>query len=129
MTGGVGKHPPAEACVMRQLALAAGIGAAQILVEEQAVSTFQSGALCTAILRQQHWSTALIVTDRYHLPRAVLTFRRFGIQADGSAPPEQPYARRRSKRYWYRLRELLAYAWYTMRLTKRRLFVQDHPMT
>jgi uncharacterized SAM-binding protein YcdF (DUF218 family) len=116
MTGGLGKYPPTEAQLMRQLALAAGIPEACILVEEQATSTFQSGRHCTRMLRQHGWSTALIVTDCYHLPRAVLTFRSFGMQVRGSAPPGRPYSRRRWKRWYYRLREVLASVWYLGRI-------------
>ena len=69
--------------VMRQLALAAGVPDACILLEDQATSTFQSALRCTAILRQHGWSTALLVTDRYHLRRALFVFRSCGIQAYG----------------------------------------------
>jgi vancomycin permeability regulator SanA len=120
MTGGLGKHPPAEARLMRQLALAAGVPDVAILVEEQAVSTLQSAAYCAPIVQQHGWSAALLVTDCYHLPRAVLTFRHFGVRAHGSAPPERPYARRRWKQWRYRLREVLACVWYVIRLTVRR---------
>lgn len=122
MTGGLGKYPPAEAQLMRQLALAAGVPETCILVEEQATSTFHSARCCTRILRQHGWSTALIVTDCYHLPRAVLTFRSFGIQVRGSAAPGRPYARRRWKRWFYRLREVLASVWYLGRIMAWRVF-------
>ena len=100
---------------MRQLALAAGAAAARILVEDQATSTFESAVSCTRILRQHGWSTALIITDRYHLPRAVLTFRGLGVQAYGSAPPGGALARHR--RWWYtHLREAPACVWYLARI-------------
>jgi uncharacterized SAM-binding protein YcdF (DUF218 family) len=112
MTGGLGKYPPAEAHVMRQLAVDAGVPEARILIEDQATSTFQSALLCAAILRQHGWSTALIVTDRYHLPRTLLVFRSCGIQAYGSPPQGRRYARKRWKRWYYRVREAFALVWY-----------------
>jgi uncharacterized SAM-binding protein YcdF (DUF218 family) len=124
MTGGVGKHPPAEAHLMRQLALDAGVAASRILVEDQAISTLQSALRCSRILRQHGWSTALIVTDRYHLRRALLVFRSLGIQAFGSAPPGRLYSRKRWKRWYYRIRERFALVWYVLLatgLTIRRL--------
>jgi uncharacterized SAM-binding protein YcdF (DUF218 family) len=99
---------------MRQLALEAGVPAACVLVEDQATSTFQSAVYCTRILHQHGWSTALVVTDRYHLPRALLTFRNLGVQALGSAPPGSRYSRRRWKRWYYPIREMLAYVWYIL---------------
>ena len=74
VTGGLGKHPPAEAQVMRQLAHDAGVPPACILVEDRATSTLQSAIYCTRLLRQHGWSSALIVTDRYHLPRPCWCF-------------------------------------------------------
>jgi uncharacterized SAM-binding protein YcdF (DUF218 family) len=114
VTGGLGAHPPAEAQVMRQLALDAGVQPAQILVEDQATSTFQSAVYCARILRQHGWSTALVVTDRYHLPRALLVFRGLGIRALGSAPRHGRYSQRLWKRWYYRAREVLAFAWYVL---------------
>jgi uncharacterized SAM-binding protein YcdF (DUF218 family) len=114
VSGGLGKHPPAEAQVMRQLALQAGIPAAHIVMEEHAVSTLQSARYCAALLQQHGWSQALLVTDRYHLPRALLIFRALGMQVRGSAPPAGPYSRRRWKRWYYLARETLAFAWYAL---------------
>jgi uncharacterized SAM-binding protein YcdF (DUF218 family) len=117
MTGGMGKHPPAEAHLMRQLALDAGVTTSCILVEDRATSTLQSALRCSRILRQHGWSTALIVTDRYHLRRALLVFRSLGIQVCGSAPPSRRYSRKRWKRWFYRVRELFALAWYALLVT------------
>lgn len=112
VTGGLGKYPPAEAHLMRQLALDAGIPTHRILTEDTATSTFQSALRCTHILQQHGWSTALIVTDRYHLPRTILLFRSLGIRALGSAPRGTRYSRKRWKRWYYPLRETLAFVCY-----------------
>jgi vancomycin permeability regulator SanA len=112
MTGGLGRYPPAEAQVMRQLALAAGVPETCILIEAQATSTFHSALRCAAILRQHGWSTALIVTDRYHLRRALFVFRSCGIEAYGHAPQGRLYSRKRWKRWYYRGREAFALVWY-----------------
>jgi uncharacterized SAM-binding protein YcdF (DUF218 family) len=116
VTGGLGKYPPAEACLMQQLALAAGVPEAHIVVEDRAASTFQSALYCARILRQHRWATALVVTDGYHLPRALLTFRSLGIWALGSAPPQGFSARRRWQRWYARCREIPALAWYLVRI-------------
>ncbi len=125
MTGGLGTHPPPEAHVMRQLAMAQGIPDTRILLEDQATSTFQSALRCTRILRQHGWSTALIVTDRYHLPRALLSFRAMGVRAQGSAPQGGRYSRRRWKVWYYRIRELLALGCYIPRLLVRKIRGSD----
>lgn len=116
-TGGLGTYAPAEAYVMQRLALEAGIPAARIMVEDQATSTFWSAVYCTHLLAQHGWSTALIVTDRYHLPRALWTFRclgrPLGLTAIGSAVPGHNATRRRWR--WY-ARELCAWPWYVVQI-------------
>jgi uncharacterized SAM-binding protein YcdF (DUF218 family) len=114
VTGGVGKHPPAEAKVMQRVAVAHGIPHASIVLEDQATSTFESAWRCRDLLGQHSWSHVLIVTDRYHLTRALLAFRSVGIRAGGSAVPGKP-ARRLWQRWHYYLRERLALAWYLAR--------------
>src|SRR5262245_1001430 len=114
VSGGVGKYPPAEAEVMQRLAMAHGIPGASIVLEDQATSTFESAWRCRDLLGQHSWSRVLIVTDRYHLTRALLAFRSVGIRAGGSAVPGKP-ARRLWQRWHYYLRERLALAWYLAR--------------
>ena len=114
VTGGLGKYPPAEAEVMQRLAMAHGIPTENILCEDQATSTFASALRCCDILRQRGWSRVLVVTDRYHLPRALFAFRSCGLRAVGSAAPGKP-ARRLWRRWYYYLREGLAYLWYLVR--------------
>ena len=40
-----------------------------------------------AEMEKRGWRRAIVVTDNFHLPRALFTFRRFGIKATGSAAP------------------------------------------
>ena len=117
MTGGVGVLPPAEADVMRQLAIEAGVPDSHIVVEDQAHSTFDSAVYCYRICQQHGWTTALIVTDRYHLLRALLTFYSFGLRVRGSA------AHRLTSQRWYKTgyaygREFLALGWYLWRILR-----------
>ena len=114
VTGGVGKYPPAEATVMQRLAAAHGIPSQHIVCEDQATSTFASALLCCDMLRQRGWSRVLVVTDRYHLPRALFAFWICGLRAVGSATPGKP-ARRLRRRWYYYLREGLALPWYLVR--------------
>jgi uncharacterized SAM-binding protein YcdF (DUF218 family) len=114
VTGGVGKYPPAEAAVMQRLAVAHGIPPQHVLCEAQATSTFESALLCCDMLRQRGWSRVLLVTDRYHLPRALFAFWSCGLHAAGSAAPGKP-ARRLRRRWYYYCREGLALPWYLVR--------------
>jgi uncharacterized SAM-binding protein YcdF (DUF218 family) len=116
LTGGtVGGGPP-EAEAMRKLALAAGVPARRIVLEPTARSTFENALRAADIMRARGWSRALVVTDRHHLPRALLAFRGAGIGARGvpvaGAPPlrllaELPH-------------EAAGLLWYALRLLVRR---------
>ncbi len=96
---------------MQRLAVAHGISRASIVLEDQATSTFESAWRCRDMLWQRGWSRVLIVTDRYHLTRALLAFRSAGIRAVGSAVPGKP-AWRLWQHLSYYCRERLALAWY-----------------
>ncbi len=116
LTGGLGRYAPSEAHVMRQLALEAGVPAVQILLEDQAISTFWSAVHCAQMLQTRGWLTALVVTDRYHLPRTLWTFRRLGIAAAGSAVEDRRLSPRWWRRWWSYVRECLALVWYLMKI-------------
>jgi uncharacterized SAM-binding protein YcdF (DUF218 family) len=116
LSGGLGRYAPPEAHVMRQVALAAGVCADRMILEDQATSTFWSAVYCARILRQHGWLTALIVSDRYHLPRAVLTFRCLGIAAMGRAVERQYPAMRLRRRFWAYGRETVACIWYIVKI-------------
>ena len=115
LTGGVGKYPPAEARVMQHLAQASGIPPSRIVLEERATSTLESACRCHPLLRQHGWTRVLLVTDGYHLKRALFAFRRCGTPAVGSAVPG-PSARRVEQRWYDYGRESCAFVWYGLRL-------------
>ena len=114
VTGGVGRHPPSEAQVMQQLALEAGVPQTHILLEEQATSTFESAVYCCRLYKQHHWRRAVLVTDRYHLPRALLSFRSLGMQVRGSGSRSRLRPWRKAS--YERGREVLAFLWYVVRI-------------
>ena len=121
-TGGLGKHPPSEAAVMRRTALDAGIPAHRIFTEETGTSTFHSALECLKIARARGWSSALIVTDVYHIPRAVFVFRGLGLKARGHPPPGGRQANRAWRWFLYHAREMLAFPWYCILVLRRVLY-------
>ncbi len=121
LTGGVKHHPPPEAEVMRDQAIAAGVLEDCIVLEPTARSTFDNAAASAHVMERQGWSSALVVTDRLHLPRALLAFRAVGVAATGSGAKggwrEEPLLR------WghHLLHEGAAIVWYCAVLLVRRL--------
>ena len=120
-TGGIGRYPPSEAEVMRRLAAEHGIPDDRLILEETAASTLDSAFACSRIIREKGWSTAVVVSDRYHLFRSVSLFRRLGIQAYGSAPAEEKSHSIPRKLRYATVREWIAYPWSLIRLYVRRI--------
>jgi uncharacterized SAM-binding protein YcdF (DUF218 family)/glycosyltransferase involved in cell wall biosynthesis len=65
-----------EAEVMRDLAVATGVPADAIVLEQEAKDTHDYVVFNHEILRQHGWRTILLVSSPYHMRRALLTWRR-----------------------------------------------------
>jgi uncharacterized SAM-binding protein YcdF (DUF218 family) len=122
VTGGLGKFPPSEASVMRRLAMQRGLGADRILTEENGRSTFENVRQCVSIMRERGWSRAIVVSDAYHLPRALFVFRAFGIGVIGSPTKGGKYANPVWKLWHYTLREFFAFVCYGVRVLRMRIY-------
>ncbi|MDR3440050.1 YdcF family protein [Telmatospirillum sp.] len=91
LSGGAVRHSNTEASVMHREATAAGVPETSLLIEDQSLTTLDNARFCGPIIRARGWSRLLLVTDGYHLPRALYTFRRFGLPATGWAVPAPPW--------------------------------------
>lgn len=69
------------------LAVAAGVPPACIVIETASVNTVENAANSLAVIRRHGWERVVVVSDAYHLPRALYTFRRLGLKAAGAAAP------------------------------------------
>lgn len=87
LSGGEVMHPPAEAEVMRRLALERGVRETAVVVEDRARNTFENALYSGSILRQRGWQRVIVVTDGWHLRRALYAFHRLGLAASGSGVP------------------------------------------
>lgn len=79
-SGGVGQHPPAEARVMRELALRLGVPAEACVLEEESHSTEQNARFSARLLRELGARRVVVVSDPYHLLRARQYFRLEGYE-------------------------------------------------
>lgn len=90
MSGGPVGHPIPEAVVMRDLAVADGVAPDSVHVEDRSLNTITNARFTVPILAARGWSRVAVVTDSYHLARALYIFRRHGIVAAGiGARPQQ----------------------------------------
>ena len=120
LSGGKGDGRPAEARVMAGLARAAGVAEERLVLETDSRSTLENARHSVRLMRARGWSSALVVTDTVHLPRALLAFRAAGIEAHGAAA--KGGARDEPAWTWpYHLaREALALLWYAARIAAGR---------
>lgn len=72
---------PAEAKLMRELALRMGVEPSAIFVDVRSSRTYENGTEVAALMRREGWRSALLVTDAIHMRRARLVFERLGIKS------------------------------------------------
>lgn len=89
-TGGVGRAGPAEACVIRDGLLAAGVLDQEIAIEDKATDTLQSVLFCHAILDHRKDVDLLVpCSSGYHNLRCAVLFRMLGYRVRiGRMPPD-----------------------------------------
>ena len=86
MSGGCNGHSTPEAVLMRALAVEEGVPEGSIVLESRSTRTLENAFFSIAMIEKRGWTRTLVVTDRFHLPRALFAFRCFGIKAMGSSP-------------------------------------------
>ncbi len=88
MSGGRNGHSTPEAVLMRALAVEEGVPEGSVVLESVSTRTLENAFFSKAVMEERGWTRALVVTDRFHLPRALFAFRCFGIKATGSSPAQ-----------------------------------------
>jgi uncharacterized SAM-binding protein YcdF (DUF218 family) len=88
-----GGGAPPEAAAMAALARAAGVPEEALLLEPRSRDTAENAAFAAALLRQRGLGRVLLVSDRFHLPRARLLCRRAGLAVVATAHPAPRLAR------------------------------------
>jgi uncharacterized SAM-binding protein YcdF (DUF218 family) len=114
-TGSYGSDPNfSEAEVGRKYLVQRGVGVADIVTEQGSGTTYDSIRAVSGLLKGKGWTTALVVSDGFHLFRAKRMFADNGITAYTSPAPNSPIEVEASQRFWHSLREVVlfsAYRW------------------
>lgn len=88
-TGGIGRgtheHPLAEGVVSARWLVRHGVASERVIVEDRSRNTVENLRYLAPSLRAHRIKSALIVSDGYHLGRAVLLARDAGLDAQGIA--------------------------------------------
>ena len=86
-TGGAAHNRFVEADVMKDLAVAQGVPASDITVEDQAQNTIQNIYYSEQIMEAHHWKSAEVISSPSHLPRAGLILAHYSVAWRTSAAP------------------------------------------
>lgn len=99
VSGGVGVEGVDESAVMKRYLVGRGIPAARIVADSLGLTTAATARNAAAIMRRNRWSSAVVVSQYFHVPRCRLALRRAGI-----APVYSTHAR------FFELRDLYSIA-------------------
>jgi uncharacterized SAM-binding protein YcdF (DUF218 family) len=114
-TGGLGKHPPAEAEVMGRVLREMGAREEDVVLEDRALNTWDSARLVAGMARKLGVGSVLVVTDPLHCVRTVASFERAGLRAWAEPAYGSPMWRGRWSRRGQLVREAGALVWYRVR--------------
>lgn len=108
LSGGQGLFGPSEAQVMADLLKQYGIDESYLILEDQSTSTFENLRFSKEKMDEYGFQSAIIVTDTFHMKRALLIAKDVGISSYGSAAKESILNQNMSLKIYYTLREILA---------------------
>jgi uncharacterized SAM-binding protein YcdF (DUF218 family) len=113
------------ASVMAELAAAAGVEGERIVAETRARDTRGNAIELARLARERGWRRTAVVTSAYHMPRALATLRRAGIDGQpapcdftGAGPASLAWLVPESQALRYTeafLHEVVGRAWYRLR--------------
>lgn len=112
VSGGFGKEGYDEAVVMRDYLMRWGVPESVLLVDSDGYDSYRTARNTAEILKQRGWTSMIVVTQYYHVIRAEMAFRRFGVTrlyhaaARMGPEPREPLAL---------AREFLAFYYYLVR--------------
>ncbi|MBM7613645.1 YdcF family protein [Alkaliphilus hydrothermalis] len=112
LTGGMGTYPPTEAEVMKAGLISLGVEEEVLFLEDQATSTYENIEFSKEIMEKHQWQTAIIVTDVFHMKRALLMAENQGITTYGAPVKDTTLYRNKALKFRYTLREVSAITYY-----------------
>lgn len=109
------KNGTNEAQVMKEIALILGASEEDILLEPASTSTYENFLFSKKIFSSQKFKSIILVTEPFHLPRALLVAQKRGLDIYGS-PVKQSICWKNNKYFSIHfLREPVAIIYYKMK--------------
>jgi len=106
------QSPTAEAA--RRYLVGLGIPAEAIELENRSTTTRENLVFAREVMRTHGWRRCIVVSDGFHLSRAVRMCRDLGLEAQGAATPYSRIEQRPGGRVKYTLREVGVYVTYLL---------------
>lgn len=103
MTGDGGGRRQDEVSAMKQEAMRLGVPEQFIVTDPEGYRTFES---CRRTIEQFHVTKAIVVTQKFHLPRALFLCNELGVESYGLVADQQKY----EKATFFKWREYFASA-------------------
>ena len=72
-------HPASEADTYAPYLLQAHIARDDLVLENKSQTTYENAEYVARILHGERYDSLMLVTSAYHMPRALMDFRRFGL--------------------------------------------------
>lgn len=113
VSGGVDQEDGTiEAGTMKALAIQKGLQSEQIILESNATSTYENLAFSQNVMAEKGYTSAIVVSEPFHLPRAALVARELGMDTTVSPAYGSPCWERWKYLSRYFLKEPMNVAWY-----------------
>jgi len=114
-TGSYGPDPNfSEAHVGTEYLTQQGVNAGSIITEQGSGTTRDSIRAAVALMQSNGWTSALVVSDGFHLYRVKRMLEDAGVVTYTSPAPNSPIESHPTQRYWHSLREVLLFTAYRL---------------
>ena len=87
MCGAGQENAPSEAGVMASVAVANGMPAAGIILDDRSINTFENIAFGAALISERSIDQLMVVTDGWHMPRTLMCCRALCISVEPHPVP------------------------------------------
>jgi vancomycin permeability regulator SanA len=80
VSGGMEPDGVFEGTVMGDYLVLTGIPQASIIVDNEGIDTFATARNVSLLMKTHGWTSVMVISQFYHIPRVKLALHRFGIQ-------------------------------------------------
>lgn len=114
VSGGIDSLGTNEATSMRAWLIRRGVPLTSVIVDASGKDTWATARHVSEFMRNRGLTKAIVVTQYFHLPRAMLALKRFGIvEVSGIYPQFWEF-----RDFYSMAREVPAFLWYAVRSVK-----------